>query len=132
MDDRRRTLILSVALVSFLGMSAAEAQPPTPRTAASVSLEDVDRALHVWHLDEAARLLSGLKARPTVSLDLRLARLDMKRARYDAVIKRLSPHLGGSKSVSPDLRVLLGAARIVLGAARVVLVRPEWCSVRPE
>ncbi|MBD90573.1 MAG: hypothetical protein CL940_09560 [Deltaproteobacteria bacterium] len=110
MDDRRRSLRFALGLLVSLVTSPAYGKAPAPQASQPPSLEQVEDALTGWRLDEAASLLSASEGPPTEARDLLYGRLDLQRARYQAVIDRLSGRLRGSDGVSPELRVVLGAA----------------------
>jgi tetratricopeptide (TPR) repeat protein len=124
MDDRRGTLSFALALVACLVTSGVHGQPPAVERPDSASLERIDVSIQGWRLDEAEAALERGGLGPSNAVELRRARLDLKRARHDALIARLGARLAAKKGLSPELRVLLGRSLDARGRrdeARVVL-----------
>ena len=89
MDDRRRALSATLALLTCLVSSVALGQSSKPQEPEVDWLGRVDAALQRWQVDEAERLLQEHTEASDERMDVRRARLDLQRARYDQVSDRL-------------------------------------------
>ncbi len=108
MADRRRALTRALLAVCALALAVAAA--PAAVAAPKGPLSQARDALHHWKLGQAEQLLSKAGA-PAVEVERQtlLARLDLQRSRFKAVVERLTP-LVAKHPGAYEARVVLGRA----------------------
>jgi tetratricopeptide (TPR) repeat protein len=100
---RRAPALLGATAILVLGLSAG---------ALAASPDKAREALDQWQLEAAAAEASKLPA--GLAKELLLARVDLQRSNFEAVVERLG-RLLGKEAQSYELRVVLGRALLAMG-----------------